>query len=117
MVAIVRYAGEIEALVQKVSQLQRQVGQQGAKPSTSSVAEKPVTEPPTANIKPMAGHSTNTQTQSVQIHPWRNAGETPLASIRPMSAQLRTVTVLPTSQSPSAVMVPPQQQVSQICQI
>lgn len=34
-----------------------------------------------------------------------------MASIRPMSAQLRTVAVLPTSQSPSAVMVPPQQQV------
>jgi hypothetical protein len=58
------------------------------------------------------GHSTNTQTQSVPIHPWRS-GETPLASIRPMSQQLRTVTVLPTSQSPSAVMVPPQQQVWQ----
>ncbi|KAJ8976054.1 hypothetical protein NQ317_009244 [Molorchus minor] len=59
----------------------------------------------------MAGHSTNTQTQSVPIQPWRSGGEPPLASIRPMSAQLRTVAVLPTSQSPSAVMVPPQQQV------
>ncbi|KAJ8942930.1 hypothetical protein NQ318_003815 [Aromia moschata] len=56
-------------------------------------------------------HSTNTQTQSVPIQPWRSGGEPPLASIRPMSAQLRTVAVLPTSQSPSAVMVPPQQQV------
>lgn len=58
-----------------------------------------------------SGHSTNTQTQSVPIQPWRSGGEPPLASIRPMSAQLRTVAVLPTSQSPSAVMVPPQQQV------
>lgn len=47
--------------------------------------------------------------------PWRGS-ETPFASIRPMS-QLRTVTVLPTSQnsgssSPStAVLVPPQQQI------
>ncbi|KAL3284423.1 hypothetical protein HHI36_018582 [Cryptolaemus montrouzieri] len=104
---------EIDVLTQKVTQLQRQLGlQQGSKPSTSSgTTEKSVTEPPTANIKPMAGHSTNTQTQSVPIQPWRNAGETPLASIRPMSAQLRTVAVPPTSQSPSAVMVPPQQQV------
>ncbi|XP_044260460.1 nucleoprotein TPR isoform X2 [Tribolium madens] len=105
-----KYASEIETLMQKVSQLQRQLGQQGSKPSTSSGSEKPANEPPTANIKPMAGHSTNTQTQSVPIHPWRS-GETPLASIRPMSQQVRTVTVLPTSQSPSAVMVPPQQQV------
>ncbi|XP_044766896.1 nucleoprotein TPR isoform X2 [Coccinella septempunctata] len=104
---------EMDVLTQKLTQLQRQLGlQQGSKPSTSSgTAEKSTTEPPTANIKPMAGHSTNTQTQSVPIQPWRNAGETPLASIRPMSAQLRTVAVLPTSQSPSAVMVPPQQQV------
>lgn len=111
-----KFALEIETLNQKVTQLQRQLGQQGSKPSTSSgSSEKPVSEPPTANIKPMAGHSTITQTQSVPIHPWRSAGETPLASIRPMSmstsTQPRTVTVLPTSQSPSAIMVPPQQQV------
>ncbi|CAH0546355.1 unnamed protein product [Brassicogethes aeneus] len=108
---------DIESLTQRVNQLQRQLGsQQGSKPSTSSSSsDKSTTEPPTANIKPMAvdlsGHSTNTQTQSVPIQPWRSGGEPPLASIRPMSAQLRTVAVLPTSQSPSAVMVPPQQQV------
>lgn len=107
-----RYTAEIEALTQKLTQLQRQLGlQQGSKPSTSSgTTEKSTTEPPTANIKPMAGHSTNTQTQSVQILPWRSSGEPPLASIRPMSVQVRTVAVPPTSQSPSAV-VPPQQQV------
>lgn len=107
-----RYTAEIETLTQKLTQLQRQLGlQQGSKPSTSSgTAEKSTTEPPTANIKPMAGHSTNTQTQSVQILPWRSSGEPPLASIRPMSVQVRTVAVPPTSQSPSAV-VPPQQQV------
>lgn len=108
-----KLTNEIETLMQRVNQLQRQLGlQQGSKPSTSSgTTEKLATEPPTANIKPMAGHSTNTQTQSVPIQPWRSVGEPPLASIRPMSAQLRTVAVLPTSQSPSAVMVPPQQQV------
>ncbi|KAK4876820.1 hypothetical protein RN001_009326 [Aquatica leii] len=111
-----RLTSEIETLTQRVAQLQRQLGQQSSKPTTSSGAsEKSSTEPPTANIKPMAGHSTNTQTQSVQIQPWRSGPETPLASIRPMSMQLRTVAVLPTSQgpstsqSPSAVMVPPQQ--------
>ncbi|KAF5304003.1 hypothetical protein FQA39_LY01788 [Lamprigera yunnana] len=113
-----RLTAEIETLTQRVAQLQRQLGQQSSKPSTSSGAsEKSTTEPPTANIKPMAGHSTNTQTQSVPIQPWRSGPETPLASIRPMSMQLRTVAVLPTSQgpstsqTPSAVMVPPQQQV------
>ncbi|KAJ8928669.1 hypothetical protein NQ314_018763 [Rhamnusium bicolor] len=108
-----KFASEIESLTQRVNQLQRQLGlQQGSKPSTSSASsEKSSTERPTADIKPMAGHSTNTQTQSVPIQPWRSGGEPPLASIRPMSAQLRTVAVLPTSQSPSAVMVPPQQQV------
>ncbi|CAG9816022.1 unnamed protein product [Phaedon cochleariae] len=108
-----RFSTELEGLTQRVNQLQRQLGlQQGSKPSTSSTSsEKSSTERPTADIKPMAGHSTNTQTQSVPIQPWRSGGEPPLASIRPMSAQLRTVAVLPTSQSPSAVMVPPQQQV------
>ncbi|XP_065160974.1 nucleoprotein TPR isoform X1 [Atheta coriaria] len=106
-----RLLREIETLTQRVNQLQRQLGlQQGSKPSTSSEKEKSVTEPPTANIKPMAGHSTNTQTQSVPIQPWRSVNEPPLASIRPMSQQ-RTAAVLPTSQSPSTVMVPPQQQV------
>lgn len=103
---------EIETLTQKIAHLQRQLdSQQGAKPSTSSgPTEKSAVEPPTANIKPMAGHSMNTQTQSVQIQPWRSSGEPPLASIRPMSVQSRTVAVPPTSQSPSA-LVPPQQQV------
>lgn len=55
------------------------------------------------------GHSTNTQTQAVTIQPWRSGGEPPLASIRPMSMQLRTVAVPPTSQGPSAAMVTPQQ--------
>lgn len=50
-----KYASEIESLMQKVTQLQRQLGQQGSKPSTSSGSEKTVNEPPTANIKPMAG--------------------------------------------------------------
>lgn len=60
------------------------------------------------------GHSTNTQAQSVTVQPWRSGGEPPLASIRPMSMQVRTIAVLPTSQTPSAVMVPPQQQVSKL---
>lgn len=104
-----RLTQEIETLTQRVNQLQRQLGlQQGSKPSTSSgPTEKSTTEPPTANIKPMSGHST-TQTQSVTIQPWRSGVEPPLASIRPMSMQLRTVAALRTGQSPS-VMVPPQQ--------
>ncbi|XP_056646603.1 nucleoprotein TPR isoform X2 [Diorhabda sublineata] len=107
-----KHTTEVENLNQRILQLQRQLGlQQGSKPSTSSsTTEKSPTERPTADIKPMAGHSTNTQTQSVPIQPWRSGGEPPLASIRPMSAQLRTVAVLPTSQSPSAI-IPPQQQV------
>lgn len=48
---------EIDTLTQRVNQLQRQLGmQQGSKPSTSSASsEKSTSEPPTANIKPMAG--------------------------------------------------------------
>nr|CAI5828373.1 unnamed protein product [Callosobruchus analis] len=108
-----KFQAECESLNQRLTQLQRQLDkQQGSKPSTSSASsDKSATERPTADIKPMAGHSTNTQTQSARIQPWCSGGEPPLASIRPMSQQLRTVAVLPTSQSPSAVMVPPQQQV------
>ncbi|XP_050308541.1 nucleoprotein TPR isoform X2 [Anthonomus grandis grandis] len=107
------YTSEIEALKQTISQLERKLGQQqGSKPSTSSASsDKSSTERPTADIKPIPGHSTNTQTQSVPIQPWRSGGEPPLASIRPMSQQVRTAAVLPTTQTPSAVMVPPQQQV------
>ncbi|KAJ9599681.1 hypothetical protein L9F63_026470, partial [Diploptera punctata] len=59
--------------------------------------------------------------QSV-ITPWTGRGETPFASIRPMSMQFRTVAVLPTSQTSSStgsqiptsqstqILVPPQQQ-------
>ncbi|XP_066254205.1 nucleoprotein TPR isoform X5 [Euwallacea similis] len=107
------HTSEVEALKHSISQLERKLGQQqGSKPSTSSASsEKSSTERPTADIKPIPGHSTNTQTQSVPIQPWRSGGEPPLASIRPMSQQLRTAAVLPTTQTPSAVMVPPQQQV------
>lgn len=54
---IEKFVAEIESLMQKVNQLQRQLGlQQGSKPSTSSgSSEKSTNEPPTANIKPMAG--------------------------------------------------------------
>lgn len=53
-----RLTQEIETLMQRVNQLQRQLGlQQGSKPSTSSGStEKSTTEPPTANIKPMSGN-------------------------------------------------------------
>lgn len=111
-----RYQREVESLTQRVNQLQRQLGLPPAsKPSTSSgSSDKSGSEPPTANIKPMSGHSNIQTQQSATVMPWRG-GETPFASIRPMS-QLRTVAVLPTSQnagnsSPStAVLVPPQQQ-------
>ncbi|KAL1517690.1 hypothetical protein ABEB36_001425 [Hypothenemus hampei] len=109
----VTHASEIEALKLAISQLERKLGQQqGSKPSTiSASSEKSPSERPTADIKPIPGTSTNTQTQSVPIQPWRSVGEPPLASIRPMSQQLRTAAVLPTTQTPSAVMIPPQQQV------
>ncbi|XP_019755756.1 nucleoprotein TPR-like isoform X1 [Dendroctonus ponderosae] len=109
----IAHTTEIDSMKQTISQLERKLGQQqGSKPSTSSASsDKSPAERPTADIKPIPGHSTNTQTQSVPIQPWRNVGEPPLASIRPMSQQLRTAAVLPTTQTPSAVMVPPQQQV------
>lgn len=47
---------QIESLTQRITQMQRQMDVQSAKPSTSSnQVEKSATEPPTANIKPMAG--------------------------------------------------------------
>ncbi|XP_023716827.1 nucleoprotein TPR isoform X2 [Cryptotermes secundus] len=123
-----RLTRDVEALNQRLNQLQRQLDkQQGSKPSTSlGPVEKANIEPPTANIKPMAGPS-STQSkqqpmqQSVTVTPWPGRGETPFASIRPMSMQSRTVAVLPTSQTSSSssnqtssqstqVLVPPQQQ-------
>ncbi|XP_014243123.1 nucleoprotein TPR [Cimex lectularius] len=111
-----RLGRELEVMTQRMNLIQRQLDkQQVTKPSTSS-GEKMSNDPPTANIKPMAGLSAPTTKQiqpqqAVTVTPWR---ETPFASIRPMSQQARTVVVLPTSQSSSSnqpVLVAPQQQV------
>ncbi|XP_012270418.1 nucleoprotein TPR isoform X2 [Orussus abietinus] len=81
---------EKEALLQRVSQLQRQLA------GVSGVSA--TTEPPTANIKPMSARA-----------------ETPLASIRPMSVvvQSRTAAVLPTTASAPVLVAPQQQQQQQ----
>lgn len=124
---IARLTRENETLNLRVNQLHRQLQQQGSKPSTSSgaIEKSPSDAARTANVKPMAGPSGQ---QSATVPP-RRGGDTPLASIRPMSVQnnSRTAAVLPTSQtsnvaavqgsassgSSSSVtaLVPPQQQV------
>ena len=78
---------EKETLVQRITQLQRQLA------GVSGVSA--TTEPPTANIKPMSARA-----------------ETPLASIRPMSVvvQSRTAAVLPTTASAPVMVAPHQQQ-------
>lgn len=53
-----RMQNEIKSLSLRVNQLQRSLEKQQSKPSTSSrPADKSTMEPPTANIKPMAGAS------------------------------------------------------------
>ncbi|XP_017049667.1 nucleoprotein TPR isoform X2 [Drosophila ficusphila] len=99
-----RLSRENESLHMRINQLTRQLGsQQSTKPSTSSVAEKgniSESSPRTANVKPMSGSAT--VQQSATVTPWRG-GETPLASIRPISVQnSRTAAILPTSQQPPA---------------
>ncbi|XP_077290132.1 nucleoprotein TPR-like [Arctopsyche grandis] len=84
---------QIEALVQKNAQIQKQVDTLISKPSTSSnQGEKSGSEPPTANIKPMAGTPTSVANR-------RMGGDTPLASIKPMTSisGVRTAAVLPTT--------------------
>lgn len=119
---IARLTRENETLQLRINELLRRLGmQQSSKPSTSSSSgtDKSSTEAPrTANVKPMSGPSGQ---QSATVTPWRG-GETPLASIRPMSVQnSRTAAVLPTSQTSNVTaiqstgsvtaLVPPQQQV------
>ncbi|XP_068618609.1 nucleoprotein TPR-like isoform X2 [Battus philenor] len=70
---------EVEALLQKVNMLQRQLANQTSTGKQQVTTEKTTTEPPTANIKPMAGVAQQSVTAS------RRGGETPLASIRPMA--------------------------------
>ncbi|XP_075979223.1 nuclear basket protein megator isoform X2 [Anticarsia gemmatalis] len=70
---------EVEALHQKVTMLQRQLASQASASKQQATAEKTTTDPPTANIKPMAGVAQQSVTAS------RRGGETPLASIRPMA--------------------------------
>ncbi|XP_055916183.1 nucleoprotein TPR isoform X2 [Eupeodes corollae] len=124
--AIARLTRENESLLVRISQLNRQLGlQQSAKPSTSSsaISDKGCiseSSPRTANVKPMSGSSSQ---QSATVTPWRG-GDTPLASIRPISVQnSRTAAILPTSQNSTisvgqgsasgsnTALVPPQQQV------
>lgn len=99
--AVARLSRENETLQQRLANLRSQL-QQGIKPTTStSVIEKSPSDPArTANVKPMAGPSTQ---QSAAVTP-RRGGDTPLASIRPMSVQnSRTAAVLPTSQTSSNI--------------
>lgn len=81
---------EKEALLQRVTQLQRQLS------GVSGVSA--TTEPPTANIKPMSART-----------------DTPLASIRPMSVvvQSRTAAVLPTTAGAPVMVAPHQMQQQQ----
>ncbi|XP_060802413.1 nucleoprotein TPR isoform X3 [Amyelois transitella] len=72
-------AREVEALMQKVNMLQRQLASQSSSSKQQTTTEKTTTDPPTANIKPMAGVAQ----QSVSAR--GRGGETPLASIRPMA--------------------------------
>ncbi|KAG7296040.1 hypothetical protein JYU34_021136 [Plutella xylostella] len=72
-------AREVEALQQKIGILQRQLASQASAAKQQTAAEKTTSDPPTANIKPMAGVAQ----QSVSAS--RRGGETPLASIRPMA--------------------------------
>lgn len=124
--SIARLTRENESLLVRINQLNRQLGlQQSAKPSTSSsaISDKGCiseSSPRTANVKPMSGSSSQ---QSATVTPWRG-GDTPLASIRPISVQnSRTAAILPTSQNSTisvgqgsasgsnTALVPPQQQV------
>lgn len=119
---IARLTRENETLNHRVNQFHRQLQSQGSKPSTSSgpTEKGPSDAARTANVKPMAGPSGQ---QSAAVTP-RRGGDTPLASIRPMSVQnSRTAAVLPTSQTSNVAalqgsstgsvtaLVPPQQQV------
>lgn len=119
---IARLTRENETLNLRVNQFHRQLQSQGSKPSTSSgpTEKGPSDAARTANVKPMAGPSGQ---QSAAVPP-RRGGDTPLASIRPMSVQnSRTAAVLPTSQTSNiasvqgsstasvTALVPPQQQV------
>ncbi|XP_050525478.1 nucleoprotein TPR-like [Daktulosphaira vitifoliae] len=99
-----RLSHDIQTLNHRVNALMRQFSNQQVKPSTSSGSEKQVVEPPTANIKPLGPAVNKTQPahHSVTVNPWRSAAtETPLASIKPMTMQSRSIVVLPTSQTSS----------------
>lgn len=100
-----RLRGENENLMMRVQQLQRQLDRPSSKPSTSTEKNLNDASPRTANVKPMAGPSQ----QSATVQPWRgssSSGDTPLASIRPISVQNnRTAAVMPTSQSSNIASV------------
>lgn len=50
---------EVEGLIQKVTMLQRQLASQTSASKQQATTEKTTSDPPTANIKPMAGKSNN----------------------------------------------------------
>ncbi|CAG2064140.1 unnamed protein product, partial [Timema podura] len=62
-----RLMREMELMAQRSNQLQRLLEKtQGSKPSTSTGADKSSVDPPTANIKPMAG-STSSGPKQLQV--------------------------------------------------
>jgi nucleoprotein TPR len=88
---------EKNEMLQRLNQY-RQIGPNQTSKPASSTMEKITTDASsrTANVKPMAGPSQ----QSATVQPWRgnNSGDTPLASIRPISVQnTRTAAVMPTT--------------------
>ncbi|KAI8426277.1 hypothetical protein MSG28_005163 [Choristoneura fumiferana] len=86
---------EIEALQQKVTMLQRQLASQSSVSKQQATTEKTTTDPPTANIKPMAGVAQ----PSAHAMSRARGGETPLASIRPMAQAVALV--MPRIEQPS----------------
>lgn len=100
---------EKSEFMQRLNQLHyRQMGsnQMSSKPSTSTM-EKISSDAATrtANVKPQMMVAGPSQQQSATVQPWRSgvstntsSGETPLASIRPISVQnSRTAAVMPTT--------------------
>lgn len=69
--ALAERSREIENLSARLNHLQRMFenrSQGSSKPSTSSHVEKSSSEPPTANIKPMAGPSSSSAKQQVSVN-------------------------------------------------
>lgn len=106
-----RHKGEVDELKERLSQLQRLLEGTGQSSADNKVTEVPAASlvPPTANIKPMAGHMTSLIRPMHPLHSRSTTG-VPQVSVQPQQVQVHTTAASTSSVDTSSHSSTEQQQ-------